>query len=511
MSDIVDSFYTPGLTLLNENLAGILAAANLLQITSIVSQCRQFMKEELSEKTCFPFLKLAEKYDFDDIREQANKCVLPNFLKLRHSSDFKELSKDALVHYISQDELNTGFDESQAFYTVKEWLEHDPERMQYAEEVLSHVRFMTIKLDKLTDIANTELVDDRKQCRALVRNAFTYQGKIFEKPLCRELQNKPRGKDGFLIIRNEHSMWDRWENNGDTECIIHSGHPTTNPIKSKLDVTFVHSSMSAIQLNNFLFLFATDNHTFQPIMLRYDATTAEWLKLAPVPRQATVGSTAALLEGEVYLMSGMFVSKSSQFVLKPEDMSGKAFQYKMASNEWVTLANVPKPAFASASSASQEHRCVYISGGCPRYEAVSSFYAYDTEADLWLSKPDMNHPRAEHLMEANGGKIYVFGGRLNCSSKGRYVEQIEMYDIISEQWTILKGPLLSICRSFSLICDRNIFVFGGASANQSKYLLSTEIIKKFEIDSQKVVPHCKKLPCTVSEHICGMFTLPQLL
>ena len=89
----------------------------------------------------------------------------------------------------------------------------------------------------------------------------------------------------------------------------------------------------------------------------------------------------------------------------------KAILYRITSNKWIKLADVPRHTFLGAASASKEHGCVYISGGCLNVKlATSSVYAYDTKAKLWLSRPSMTHARLVHSMEAYGEKLYVLGG-----------------------------------------------------------------------------------------------------
>ncbi len=462
------------------------------------------MKDTMSAETCFPFLKLAEKYDFEDTRIQANAFVLPNFLTLYHTSDFKELSKDALVYYISHDELNRGLDESQVFYAVKEWLEHDRGRLEFAEEVLSHVRFMTITLDKLSEIANTELIDERKECRALVRKALTYQGKIFEKPLCSELQIKPRGKEGLFIIKSDGEK---------TTVEIHSclHNHGCEPTRSQPDLKLLPHSMSAVQLNNFLFLFAVDSETLQPVSLRYDATTAEWLYLAPFPGRASEASAAAILGDDIYLLGGSCVSKSDSEGASP---NGDAFLYKIASNKWVKLANVPQSTDWSAASASQENGYVYISGGGNKNRVTASVYAYDTKAKLWLSKPSMTQARLGHLMEAYEGKLYVLGG-VTMKQHGEQttnVNTIEIHDIVSEQWTVLEGQSLYICAGYSIMKNKTIFTLGGVrNLTSSEQKMYTQI---FDIDEKRVATYGEELcdiECHDRDFVFCMFILPQLL
>ena len=505
--EIIDCFYSPGLTLTNENLPGILAAANLLEMTSIVSQCQQFMKDEMCETTCLPFLKLAEQYELGDIQIQADKFVISNFLNVCHRSDFMEISKDALVQYISSDELNRGLDESKVFDAVKEWLSFEQGRMQFAEEILDHVRFMTISLDKLNEFANTDSVAER--CRAHVHSALTYHGNEFKKPLYNELQNKPRGKEGIMTIQNHPSLRS-WKTIGETLSTIHfSGHSANY---SLLDVKFINHSACAVQLNNFLFVFAVDNDTFQPVTMRYEAATAKWLKLAPVPSQATAHSTAARLGHDIYLLSGCVLSKTTTFpIVRTNFLPANAFQYRIASNKWVKLPDIRRPAISSASSASERHGCVYISGGWGRkMRATTAFYAYDKEANLWLSKPRLNRARADHLMEVCNDKVYVFAGCFFRFETSSFVKETEMYDITSEQWTVLGGSDLSVCESFSLVKDEKIFIIGGMIPSRSSSRESTQAIQKFDTNTQQFITSCQELSTYSRDHVCGMFIFPQL-
>ncbi len=125
----------------------------------------------------------------------------------------------------------------------------------------------------------------------------------------------------------------------------------------------------------------------------------------------------------------------------------------------------------------------------------------------------MNHARANHLMEAYDGELYVFGGSIKHPSGGpSFVSTIEMYDIISEQWTIIKGPSLSVTNSFSVIKDKNILIFGGQKPPDETtiFIRSNKTIEAFDINEQKVVPYLKELANVALDHVSGMFILPQV-
>ena len=131
---IVDCCYTAKLDLDTESLPGILAAADLLQITKIINQCKKFMEENLSEETCLPFLRLAEKYQMENMIIEATKRFLDHFPIVRLSTDFKMMSKDALILLLSTDQLNTQRDEIEVFQAIEKigfstmWIEWFTER-----------------------------------------------------------------------------------------------------------------------------------------------------------------------------------------------------------------------------------------------------------------------------------------------------------------------------------------------------------------------------------------------
>ena len=456
LSTIIDCFYTPGLVLTNENISGILAAAHIFQISTIIRQCETFIENNLSEATCFTFLRLAETFNHKAVVTKATQCILENFIRVRHMDEFKKISKGALVQYITDDLLNVRGDESEVYYAIKDWLEYSEDRMQYAAEIIGTVRFKLVKVDKLNEIASMPLIDDHKEGRMLVRNALSYHAKPFEKPLVYDDQCKPRGKQGFLVLDNSYGPLDNWTSSNKitaSVCHIHNWK-TWNPSVDGLGL-FVMGSMTAVQINNFFFLFAVDQELLMPVAKRFDASSGEWINLPPVPQKATVGACAVRFEDQIFLFGGMYVKKTSEFAYR-EEFSAIAFSYNIGTNSWVKLPDVPQKICEAAATSCAIDACVYVSGGYAENDttAVSTVFAYDTKAKLWLTKLSMNHMRGEHCMEALGDKIFVFGGAEDCSiSYSDMVPQIEMFDVISEQWTDIVGQQLRLVQSSCKIAE----------------------------------------------------------
>ncbi len=507
---IVDCCYGAALKLDTENLSQVLAAASLFQITDIYDQCESFMKTvDLDENNCFIILRLAERYNFKNLASDVNDYILENFATIRHQSDFKNLRKEALVQYLSQDELNTRSNEAEVLYAINDWLNQDEGRMQYAEEMIQYVRFFSINTGKLLEIAKMDLIDDRKICRALVRNALEYQYNTFAQPLTiNEMQNRPRGKQGLIVILGgQGKEWISDTPNKVYKHLLWSDRVRQTSVEVMRE-EFVRHSVLMTQLNNILFLFAVKvvngSRFLKPASFRYDVSNDQWLDIAdemyPPP---VVGSSLGHIGDEIFLIGGMYIYPFSSYCLD-NDFTDQVSKYTISTNSWEELPGIPTETFASAATGYSLNSCVYVSGGYTQDmdEVLDLFWAYDTKANLWLRKPPINHARGDHLMEAVGDKIYVLGGQNHC----RPVHQIEKYDIVSEQWSDIVDQTLDRIDSFSLVSDTNIFVLGGAKRN--KDYRPTKAIRYLDTKTERLMLYKASLPEPVTAHVAALVTFP---
>ncbi len=119
---VISCFYKDGPPITEENIINVLQAASLLQSTQTLKQCEEYMKAHIIESTCFLYLRLAQLYSLIHVRLKAYQYITENFLILRHSEDFKELSNNDLFEITANDLLHIYDDETQVFYAVKDWL-----------------------------------------------------------------------------------------------------------------------------------------------------------------------------------------------------------------------------------------------------------------------------------------------------------------------------------------------------------------------------------------------------
>ncbi len=495
---VIDSMYKFNIQLTVEIVPEVLVAAHMLQIAGIIEKCKEHMIGKMSVATCFTFLAVAEKYELKDVIAKANEFVLGNFVDVSKSEEFKAISKEALCNYLSSDTLNFKKNEVEVFEAARRWLETDDDRMQYVGEVMKNVRFMLINVDKLGEISDSKIVENNMKCQKLIRDALVYQAKVMKQPLIVTDQNRPRGKRDILTINGGMKLPLGFKNT-QSETIIYHG---TGNCKTSLKSVFFACSMTAVQVNNFLFLFAVDKESLSPVTMRYNASTDEWMDLLPCPRQATISSAAAVVNDSVYLVGGLITGPQSARV-STENIARSGHVYSISANKWGKIADMPHACFESA--ASSIGMTLYVSGGVAvamnNLGVTEKVFAYDISAALWLTKPPMIRHRQGHMMEAIDTKLYVFGGM----EAFQFAETVECYDAVTEQWTVVKNANLKICRGCSFV-DGNIFITGGGNG-----VGITTKIMKFDVKSHKISEEKTSFAFPQAGHFSALMILPQLL
>ncbi len=338
----------------------------------------------------------------------ANEFILKHFIEISKTEGFKRISKERLCHYLSDDTLNFKNNEADIFKAAEEWLMADSDRLPYTEEVMKCVRFMLISPDDLNAFADLSVISETKNCQKLVRNALVYHSKPNEKPLHDSAQNRPRGRKDILTISGGESLNGLFKN-ARTETTVHYNavgeHAvTSNSVKKTFPFAFVCMSLSAVQKNNFLFVFGTDNTSFTPIGMRYNASTSEWKTLVAVPRQGTIGSVATLCGDDILLIGGLYVKEDTELKNSIGNLTAFTSKYSICDNQWRILPDCPLR-FASGAACSHGLNA-YVSGGRDEKTEGSTLHCFDLAAGLWLTKPSMNCKRLEHMMVCVGDKLY---------------------------------------------------------------------------------------------------------
>jgi uncharacterized repeat protein (TIGR03803 family) len=145
-----------------------------------------------------------------------------------------------------------------------------------------------------------------------------------------------------------------------------------------------------------------------------------WIKGKAMPT-GTVFSSAAVLNGEVYVIGG---DNASGTVLSDVQI------YNPSTNAWST--GTPLPTATDSTSAAVVNNILYVFGGSPSSGgATNAVWAYDPSTKKWSGKAAMLTARNETIAVVEKNIVYVIGG---STGHGDFVATVESYNPATNTW-----------------------------------------------------------------------------
>ena len=177
---VMDSIYTGDLRVNEENVFEVLAAADHLQVTTVVQQCCDFFKKEFIElrpdlhNYCL-LSTVADRHGLRDLQEAAEKKMASMYVDVCESGEFlSNVSANQLSSLLSRDDLNAP-SETFIFKSVMQWIKHKKEeRMAVAAKVIGAVRLGLVDIRVLIDELDTEEMKRVPEIYSLVYEALIH-------------------------------------------------------------------------------------------------------------------------------------------------------------------------------------------------------------------------------------------------------------------------------------------------------------------------------------------------
>ena len=159
---VMDSIYTGDLCVNEENVFEVLAAADHLQVTTVVQQCCDFLKREFIQlrldlhNYCL-LSTVADRHGLSDLQEAAEKKMASMYVDVCESEEFlSNVSANQLFSLLSRDDLNAP-SETFVFKSVIKWIKHKKEeRMAVAAKVIGAVRLGLVEIRVVIEELSTE-------------------------------------------------------------------------------------------------------------------------------------------------------------------------------------------------------------------------------------------------------------------------------------------------------------------------------------------------------------------
>ena len=216
---VMDSIYTGDLTVNEENVFELIAAADHLQVTSVVQQCCDFLKREFIQlrldlhNYCL-LSTVADRHGLRDLQEAAEQKMASTFKDICESEEFlTHVGADQLFSLLGRDDLNAP-SETFVFKSVMQWIKHKKEeRMADAAKVIGAVRLGLVDIRVVIEELDTEAMERISEIQKHLVGALIHSYMPFRNPKFALEKTKTRSTSPVR-------QWpERFQNNPPLICI----------------------------------------------------------------------------------------------------------------------------------------------------------------------------------------------------------------------------------------------------------------------------------------------------
>ena len=159
---VLDSIYTGDLLVNEENVFEVLAAADHLQVTSVVQQCCDYLLSECVElhsdvETYCRIWTVADRHGLKDLKEAGEHKMALMYKDVCESVEFLSyISADQFIGLLSRDDLSAP-SETFVFKSVMQWIKYKKEeRFAVAGKAIGAVRLGLVDIGDIIEELNTE-------------------------------------------------------------------------------------------------------------------------------------------------------------------------------------------------------------------------------------------------------------------------------------------------------------------------------------------------------------------
>ncbi|MGH0167153.1 UNVERIFIED_CONTAM: hypothetical protein FKN15_070456 [Acipenser sinensis] len=401
-----------------------------IQSQGAISLCMDFLHGETDPQSCLDVAAFAEAYSLGELKEFADDYVLQNFQEVGSTPKFQELSLDQLSRYLAEDSLCAS-NELEVFRVVVGWICEDPiERLAHAEELMKLVRFPLMTFRQFKEVQEVNISLKQEGCNDLYAAALQEFG--WTSGSMEQHCHVRKPSLALVLVAGDQKA------------------PDFASRKPSRDLWFSNSFSRSTGLR----------------------THIEWCHLSTMPGPGRFRHATVVLDNNLYVFGG------SDFYGKCDTLK-TAFRYDPSQDSWKQLPDMKEPRNYCSAVIQNQH--IYILGGdidtehnlgsveCYNpttnswcYHCLVSMFHYHLEkGTIYLA--DMDHDRAEHVMEAIRDKIYVAGGVHN---QARYYSDqfvCEVYDPSRDSWTLLARLPKPHVNAASGVLEEKLYVLGGFS------------------------------------------------
>ena len=457
MEDVLQYVYTGNVSVTEENAHNLMATADFLLLPGLKTVVGRYLAENLATENCISYYYFADKYQCEELKEEARDMIYSDFSAVMETEDFQNLDIKKVMEWVSSDDITVSTEE-EVFKGIVKWVSRNKsEREVDFPSLLHQVRLVSIPHDfLLNELVKEELVAKNSVlCLNFVLDAIRLiasatAGQVIQKPRkCLETHMDAifvcGGKRALCYFPKQNLWYQLSSMAYDHDCSntpFHCQNKIYIPCSRSNDCQGAHlmefyipntNSYSSVQLEtNFNsttvlkgYLYATcDELNRKRGIYRYDPEKnyLEKLKAQPTPRQQ-----ACFLSDEQYLYTIGGTSRGQCL--------STAERFDPSANKWEEVAPINQ-ARSAAFGASMNGK-VYIAGGQWKKDTISSCEVYNPVTNEWHLMASLKEPRRCASMVPYKGSLYVLGGLV------MYVYHPQAHN----RWSVSRGLSVEIFHS----------------------------------------------------------------
>ncbi|ETN60318.1 actin binding protein [Anopheles darlingi] len=456
LNSLIQYCYTGAIEIREDTVETLLATACLLQLSTIVTACCNFLARQLHPSNCLGFSLFAEQQGCTDLLKLATAYTCQHFQQVWKNQEFFMLDVTQMTNLLRSDDLNVP-NEQEVFHALMAWIQYDPEtRKRHIPELLGLIKLPLLQPSFIVDHVES-LCEGTNECQQLVMEAFKWHLIPGRRSLIATSRTRPRkstmgrllavggmdGHKGAISIESYDPRLDKWT------------------MLKTMPTRRLQFGVAVLE-DRLIIVGGRDGLKTLNTVECYDLNTMACSSNVPPMGTPRHGLGVAFLEGPLYAVGG-HDGWSYLNTVERWDPSARTWSYV-----------APMAAMRSTAGVAVLGGRLYVVGGRDGSACHRTVECYDPHTNKWTMRAPMNKRRGGVGVGVLNGFLYALGGH-DCPASHPAVcrtETVEQYDPTTDTWTLVAS--LSVGRDAIGACVLGDWLIAVGGYDGNRYLKTVE-------------------------------------
>ncbi len=439
LAAIIHYIYTAEIQITTANVQNLIQACEQLQFEGLKNACESFMHQQIEPTNCIGFYKFSKLFNLRLLQTGARSVMLTKLKEVVMSGEYKQLTVDDIIEYISDDNLKVS-NEDTVFEAVVIWVKEDESsRLSLFPCIMEHVRLPYCTSTYLCHVVKESPYMTDKTCLDYLEEAQLFHMLPDHRHEICSTRTRPRRSfyvERRLVIvgglnkedKENRYCWYLKEESNSWELLAQLPRPN-----------WKFYSVCVTQ-NGILVTGGYHGNVKKDCWL-FDTSEKKWKTISAM-EDARCKHKSVVHAGTVYVVGGEDDIDRPLKTIEKLDIRAR---------HWAPATAMMKA--LSDPLVISHGKFVYVLGGIAHDDTTSTTtQVFDPVWGDWKYRSDMPHPCRLGAAAALNDKIYVVGG---------YTKSCMSYDPRLDVWTALTVPKDKHGNAPAVVWQGRILVGGG--------------------------------------------------